>query len=186
MTTTSLSKLALHCLFGVAIAACSSSSDSGGTTTDGGTKTDTAGGGTDTAGGGSDTASGSDTKSGGDAVGTDTKSGGDTTPGDSGDDSACAATTTQSTCQKCCNDAHPDSYTAFATTLITCACKAGNCDTQCKTTACASTPATPDATCTSCLNTIQSGACKADLDACRAADCAPFFGCVAAQCAGKK
>ena len=175
-------KFALSSLIGLSLAACSSSSggggsdDGGGTADTGGVKTDTAGGGTDTAGGGTDTAGGTD------APKTDTKTGTDT--GGGGDD-ACGAEASQSKCQSCCAANHMDSYKAFATALLTCACKAGNCDTDCKDTACAATPATPSAACTTCLGKVQSGACKADLDACKAAACAPFFDCVGAQCAGK-
>jgi hypothetical protein len=178
----SILNFALTCLIGASLAACSSSSSDGGST-DGGKDTatgggDTAGGGTDTAGGGTDTAGGSDTK-----VTTDSKP----PPGDGGGggDDACGAETTNNKCQSCCATNHMDAYNAFATALLTCACKDGNCKTQCETEACASPPAAATATCTKCLGDIQAGACKADLDACKAAACAPFIDCAQTQCAGK-
>ncbi|GAC1546277.1 MAG: hypothetical protein NVS3B10_10250 [Polyangiales bacterium] len=184
------------CLLAAFVVACSSSSDTGGTTGDTGTaRGDTGGGGgSDTGSSGSDTG-GVKTDTGSSSIdtgssGTDTGSSGTDTGGSGGDggtDPTCGATTTQTDCQKCCHDAHVDGYNAFVSALLTCACKPGNCDTACAATVCASTPTSPDAACKTCLGTIQSGACKTDLaTACGpGGPCAPFNDCIQSECKGK-
>lgn len=179
----------------VALVACSSSSGGGGGTTgDSGPGGDTSTGGTDTGSAGTDTGStGTDTGGGKIDTGssstdtgsssTDTGSSG----GDGGGDLACNAAADQKACQQCCHDNHVDAYKAFVSALLTCACKAGNCDTVCSATICAATPSSPDAPCTKCLNDIQGTSCKADLaTACGpGGPCAPFNDCIQAQCKGK-
>ena len=156
---------------GVSVIGCSSDPDVG-TTTDTGKKSD---GGSDTGGGTTDTGTG-----GGD-TGTKTDTGKPPTG-----DSACGAAASNSECQKCCSTNHDASYKEFVNTLLTCGCKAGNCDTACKATACAATPASPDAGCTKCLNDIQLTGCKADLSACASAGCADFFTCISDQACNDK
>ena len=145
---------------------CSSSDDTGTTGADTGVKKDT----------GVATDSGSPV---------DTGAAKDTGTPPTGDE-ACGAETTNNKCQACCATNHKTAYDAFATALLTCACKAGNCATDCATTACAATPAAADAKCTTCLNTIQGTACKADLTACAGAACKDFFSCIADQACNDK
>lgn len=145
---------------------CSSSDDTGTTTADTGVKKDT----------GVATDSGSPT---------DTGAAKDTGTTPTGDE-ACGAATSNSECQKCCSTNHTAAYNEFVKTLLGCGCKAGNCDKDCAATACAATPASPDAKCNSCLNTIQGTACKADLTTCAGAACKDFFGCIADQACNDK
>lgn len=146
---------------------CSSSEDTG-TTADTGVKKDTG----TTGEGGTDTGTATDT-------GTKTDTGG-------GDDAACGAKTSNKECQTCCSTNHATAYGEFVKALLTCGCKAGNCDKDCATTACAATPASPDAKCNTCLSNVQSGACKTDLSACASAACKDFFSCVADQACNDK
>ena len=100
----------------------------------------------------------------------------------------CAAEASNQACQQCCAESNTAAYTAFTTTLITCACQDTVCKTQCGTTLCAATPANPTAECQTCLAGAQNGACQADIQkACSGSGaCAPFAECVATSCAGKK
>ena len=96
-------------------------------------------------------------------------------------DPSCAATGSNNDCQTCCYTAHTDAYNAFADALSSCACKPGNCDTDCAATACASPPAAADATCIACLKKVQTGVCKSDIDAVCSSPtgaCYPFARCV--------
>jgi hypothetical protein len=107
--------------------------------------------------------------------------GDDTGTSDALSDPACAASTSNNDCEMCCYTAHTDAYNAFADALSSCACKPGNCDTACGATACASPPSSADPTCLSCLKSVQTGACKADVDAVCAKPsgaCYPFARCV--------
>lgn len=158
--------LALTTMFALAISACSSSDD-GGTTTKKDSGTD--GAATET-GGGTDTGTAS----------VDTGTATEDTGGTPSGDDACFAAADNNACQTCCSMNHKEAYNAFVTTLVTCGCKAGNCDTACKTTVCASPMMGPDAACNTCLGMIQSGACKMDLQTA----CGPSGPCSDfAQCA---
>jgi hypothetical protein len=116
---------------------------------------------------------------------TGTTGGGSSSGGMVDPDMACGAEATGMACQACCRTNHMAAYTAFANALLTCACKAGNCMTECAATACAATPAAPSAACNTCLNTVQGTGCKPDLDTCNAGACKDFFTCAGTQCQGK-
>ncbi len=180
--------LTLSCLL---LAACAASADNSttGSKKDGGVDTGTGTVPTDDVGGGSaDTGTGGGTKDTGTGGGTkDTGTGGgtkDTGGGGTGDDS-CGASATNLDCQSCCATNHDAAYQAFVDALLGCACKSGVCLTQCKTTACAATPATPTAACDTCLGDSQAGACKSAIDtACGpGGPCEPFDTCATTQCA---
>ncbi len=177
----------LTILFAFALAACSSSSGDSTSTTDTGTVKDTGTSGGDTGTPPSDTGtSPTDTGTAKDGASADT--------GGGGDDTTCAAATSQADCQKCCRTNHDAAYTAFADTLVKCACDAATAGTcggtsgACAATVCAATPKSPDTACNTCLGDIQSAGCKTALTtACTGSGpCAPFEGCITAQCAGKK
>lgn len=179
--------LIVACALSFVVVGCSSSSDTTSTVTDSGTKADTNNSNTDTGSSTTDSASGTDTQT----TTTDSGSAGDTPPGDGGTDPTCAAATTNKDCQACCRTAHMDGYNAFATALVTCACKAGNCDTDCKTTVCASSPTSPDATCNACLAKVQGtgGACVSDISAVcsdSTKPCYAFEQCIATSACNSK
>ena len=171
-----------------ALSACAMAADDGpssGATHDSGTHggadtrvaADSGSAGDDTATSSSDTAAGDDSSISIDS-GTSIDDAG---PVDAPTDPSCAGATSNNDCQTCCYTAHTDAYNAFADALTSCACKPGNCDTSCAATACASPPAASDATCITCLKSVQTGACKSDIDAVCASPtgaCYPFARCV--------
>jgi hypothetical protein len=141
---------------------------------------------------GSSSGGGYDTGSFGGPVDTGTSSGGgpvDTGTGSppppgGGSDSTCGAMSTYADCADCCGTNHPDGYTGFITALADCACAPSVCGSTCASTFCASTPAAPTASCGSCLDAAQSGACNSAIaTACGpGGPCAPYADCVTAQC----
>lgn len=111
-------------------------------------------------------------------------------------DEACGDEATLQGCATCCATNHQDGYATFTGALLGCACNGtgadggtGPCATDCAATACASTPANPDATCNACLQASvgQAGACQQAVgSACTAEpDCLAQQKCVA-QCQGKQ
>lgn len=77
----------------------------------------------------------------------------DSAPPASPDTACSAAGATHKTCATCCTTNHPSGATVLTTATYACACKADECMTQCSTTACAATPAMPDAACKACIET---------------------------------
>ena len=157
------------CFIAAALTACSSS-DSTTTTTDAGTGTGTDSGVVKDSGGSTSNDTGAGTADTGSTV-------------DAGSpDEQCAAD--KKTCQSCCQSGHSAGFQVYLQALLTCGCKAGVCDTACKTTACASPPAQPDNACISCLQGTLSPdagkscagdvtkACVADTDCKALNDCA--------------
>ena len=151
------------------------------------TTTETPSGGAD---GGSDAKSATGTKDGG----------GTTTDDDSGlpidPDQECAEQASLQGCAQCCATNHPAGYKTFEDSLLACACEGtgadggtGPCATACGDTACAATPANPDAACNKCLQDSvgQGGACQqAVSDACTAdKECLAQQQC-ASLCQGKQ
>lgn len=120
----------------------------------------------------------------------------DTDTGTTSDpDQACAAMATLTTCGQCCATNHAAGYKVFQDSLIGCTCKGtgadggvGPCATQCATTICAATPASPDATCNMCLQTAvgSGGSCNMQVgsDCTAAPDCLAQQKCIA-PCQGK-
>jgi hypothetical protein len=100
---------------------------------------------------------------------------------------------TATACQQCCETNHSTGAEAIDTAAVACACHAtgvdagaggdagaGPCATACAATLCASTPATPDSTCQSCLTTQIStagGECASYV----ASQCEAVSDCVAEQ-----
>lgn len=104
-------------------------------------------------------------------------------------DQACAAETTKTACGTCCITNHQAGAKVIQDSVLACACMgtgadggAPACMTECAATACATTPATPDATCNTCLQAsiAQGGACQAAASsACTAnADCVAEQKCI--------
>jgi hypothetical protein len=109
-------------------------------------------------------------------------------------DKACGAETTLQACGTCCITNHKSGYTVFQYSLLGCACKGPGadggapCATECATTICATTPKSPDATCSTCLqgSIDTGGACQEQVstDCTGDKDCVAQQACVA-QCKGK-
>jgi hypothetical protein len=118
----------------------------------------------------------------------------DTGTGTGTGDKACGAETTLQACGTCCIGNHKSGYTVFQNSLLGCACKGTGadggapCAADCASTICATTPANPDATCSTCLQTSigSGGGCQEQVSAdCTAdKDCLAQQTCVA-QCQGK-
>ncbi|MBX3208699.1 MAG: hypothetical protein KF764_26940 [Labilithrix sp.] len=103
------------------------------------------------------------------------------------EEEGCGGEKTLPACAQCCATAHPEGAAVYNGALETCACKADNCQEECKDTLCASPPAQPDQACVTCANGLQS-ACGQDVTtACTASqDCMTFYQCITdSGCAGK-
>ena len=129
----------------------------------------TGGGSAGTAGTGGGTAG-----TGGGSAGT---SGGAGMGGSAGGTADCA---TAADCGVCCATNNEAEYTKFLTYLIPCVCQAGECDTDCATSYCATPPESPDATCQDCAsNSATAGNCATVIGQCLGdAECAPALQCL--------
>jgi hypothetical protein len=98
-------------------------------------------------------------------------------------DTTCATFATRANCVKCCGQVHPGAIQAEIKDATPCLCQATECQTECATTICATTPKIPDAACRTCFEPKlqQGGSCAAEATAACQADpvCAPILACVA-------
>jgi hypothetical protein len=144
---------------------------------------------TDAGGTGKDSGS-STTKDGGSSGNKDSGTTGDTDAdiGGGNDDAGnpddqCAQAGSKQACNTCCAQGHQAGYQTYVQALLTCACKPGNCDTECSATACQNPPKQPDTACNTCINGVtapDAGAgCLNDLKtACTAdQDCVALIKC---------
>ncbi len=97
------------------------------------------------------------------------------------DDSTCGPQGGQA-CQGCCIQNHPNSTQTLFGSLLQCACKPGQCATDCAASACGPEAGAPDTACQTCIandlgtdagqSCLAAGACAKD------PDCAKLLGCL--------